>query len=179
MKRNEREEEHFFVSDGISGGKAWATYTQKPNGALRRVVSKYLPVRASRDQAERDLRIWLNESRNVRTAARLVSVEDGGQGGTETITDAQARTLRILIFEAKQCGPIEDCYIWPDEIFSRRDNIDNGHRRNWRRLKDMGFLQPSSQLGQYRFLFYRAQEAWEKWYKKRGFRFGEEKIYGP
>ncbi len=53
----------FFVSAGIAGSagtpQTWATYIRKPNGALRRVVSKALPLRATQAEAENDLLHWL------------------------------------------------------------------------------------------------------------------------
>lgn len=47
-----------FVADGISGGKWWATYYRKPSGSLKRLASKFLPLRESRLAAEADLRLW-------------------------------------------------------------------------------------------------------------------------
>ena len=50
----------YFVHQGIGGpAGSWATYTRKANGSLKRVVSKYLPERESREEAERDLYCWL------------------------------------------------------------------------------------------------------------------------
>jgi hypothetical protein len=48
-----------FVSSGISWGKTWATYTKKPGHGMHRVKSKYLPLRATKKEAERDLYNWL------------------------------------------------------------------------------------------------------------------------
>jgi hypothetical protein len=45
-----------FVDTGI--GRSWATYYRKPNGSLKRVVSKDLPPRATMDVAEADLQRW-------------------------------------------------------------------------------------------------------------------------
>jgi ParB/RepB/Spo0J family partition protein len=44
-----------FVSDGISGGRTWGTYRRKPTGSLERVTSSALPLRPTRDRAQRDL----------------------------------------------------------------------------------------------------------------------------
>jgi len=44
-----------FVSDGISHGTTWMTVYQKPSGALKRVVSKFLPLRKTREEAQADL----------------------------------------------------------------------------------------------------------------------------
>ena len=49
-----------IVSDGLSGGRAWATYRRKPNGSLARVKSPRLPLRATREEAEHDLDLWLS-----------------------------------------------------------------------------------------------------------------------
>lgn len=46
-----------FVHTGI--GVKWATYRRKPSGSLQRVVSRYLPLRETREEAERDLYVWL------------------------------------------------------------------------------------------------------------------------
>lgn len=42
----------YFVSDGLSDGDAWGTYIRKPNGALRRICSPYLPLRPTREEAD-------------------------------------------------------------------------------------------------------------------------------
>ena len=47
-----------FVSDGISAGKAFMTVYRKPSGAIKRFVSKWLPIRGSRAEAEADLLAW-------------------------------------------------------------------------------------------------------------------------
>jgi len=41
------------------GGWKWATYRRTPTGRLQRVVSRYLPLRETREEAERDLYVWL------------------------------------------------------------------------------------------------------------------------
>ncbi len=57
--------DRFIVSDGLSKGKTWATYERKPNGVLRRVVSRYLPARKTREEAEADLDCWLGRKVNL------------------------------------------------------------------------------------------------------------------
>ena len=54
--------EEYVISDGISEGRSWGTYTRRPNGSLKRVVSPKVPVRASREEAEADLKRWLGLS---------------------------------------------------------------------------------------------------------------------
>ncbi len=51
----------FFVSDGISSGKTWATYRRRKSGALRRVKSPALPQRDTKEEAEQDLARWLQK----------------------------------------------------------------------------------------------------------------------
>lgn len=51
---------NLYVGQGIGGPDGqWATYQRKPNGSSRRVVSKFLPLRDSKEDAERDLYVWL------------------------------------------------------------------------------------------------------------------------
>lgn len=45
-----------FVSDGISGGRAWGAFYRHTTGALRRFKS--LPMRETREQAQHDLDEW-------------------------------------------------------------------------------------------------------------------------
>lgn len=45
--------------DGISKGKAWATFRRKPSGSIARVCSKYLPIRKAREEAEEDLKAYI------------------------------------------------------------------------------------------------------------------------
>ena len=49
-----------FVSSGISAGPArwWGTFYRKPNGSLKRLVSRHLPMRRDRDQAQAELDAW-------------------------------------------------------------------------------------------------------------------------
>lgn len=44
-----------FVSDGISGSRAWFTCFRKSSGSLKRVVTPALPERWNRDDAQADL----------------------------------------------------------------------------------------------------------------------------
>jgi len=58
--------EDFFVSQGIgSGTDLWMTFTRRPSGSLRRVSSPYLPMRETREEAERDLDKWLSMKANL------------------------------------------------------------------------------------------------------------------
>jgi hypothetical protein len=51
-----------FVSPGISGGSVWMTVKQKPGkSGTKRIKSKYLPLRESRDLAQVDLNRWADE----------------------------------------------------------------------------------------------------------------------
>lgn len=47
-----------FVSDGLSRGEYWFTARRQANGSVRRVVSPYLPIRKTREEAQQDLEIW-------------------------------------------------------------------------------------------------------------------------
>jgi hypothetical protein len=44
-----------FISDGISSGRQYGSFYRKPSGALKRVVSRLLPMRDTRVEAEADL----------------------------------------------------------------------------------------------------------------------------
>ena len=50
-------QDEFLVSTGI--GDMWSTYIRKPSGSLKRITSRFLPQRARREDAERDLYAWL------------------------------------------------------------------------------------------------------------------------
>ena len=56
----------FFVDDGISQGEWWATYTRKPNGSMKRLVSRHLPLRPTPEEALLDLEAWLDGGSRVR-----------------------------------------------------------------------------------------------------------------
>lgn len=56
----------YFVGDGISKGASWFTLTRKPNGSQSRVVSKWLPERDTREEAERDLYAWLRNTKGLK-----------------------------------------------------------------------------------------------------------------
>lgn len=51
----------YLISDGMSMGTVWMTCVRRPSGSLRRIKSKYLPLRESKDEAEQDLLFWLWE----------------------------------------------------------------------------------------------------------------------
>ncbi len=53
--------ENLIISDGLTRGRKWGTYRQGPKGDLHRVVSPYLPLRETRQEALGDLRAWLNK----------------------------------------------------------------------------------------------------------------------
>lgn len=44
-----------FVSPALTNGSTWMTVYAKPNGSLKRVKSKWLPLRETREEAQRDL----------------------------------------------------------------------------------------------------------------------------
>lgn len=51
-----------FVSPGISSGTVWMSVKLKPGkNGTRRVKSKFLPLRESKDLAQIDLDRWANE----------------------------------------------------------------------------------------------------------------------
>lgn len=72
-----------FVHDGISNGRSWGTYRRMPTGSLERVVSARLPLRDTREEAEADLRRYLEEfayrgrSRLAREAGKKALIEHG------------------------------------------------------------------------------------------------------
>lgn len=51
----------YTVTQGISPkpGAPWFVAEVKPNGSMRRVSSKHLPLRETREEAEDDLALWL------------------------------------------------------------------------------------------------------------------------
>jgi len=55
------ERDRFVVSDGISKGEKWATYSRTQSGSLYRIVSPALPLRDTKEEAEGDLLRWLGE----------------------------------------------------------------------------------------------------------------------
>lgn len=48
------------VCSGLTGAE-WFSAIRKPSGAVKRVKSKYLPVRAHRAEAEADLLAWATD----------------------------------------------------------------------------------------------------------------------
>ena len=59
----------YTVTQGINPDpdSKWFTAEVKPNGNMRRVSSKHLPLRETREEAEDDLVLWL--ARKVHTAS--------------------------------------------------------------------------------------------------------------
>ena len=51
----------YTVTQGISPkpGAPWFVAEVKPNGSLRRICSKYLPLRETKEESEADLQNWL------------------------------------------------------------------------------------------------------------------------
>lgn len=49
------------VSSGISSGEHWMTYRVKNSGSLQRVKSKFLPMRATKQEAQEDLDRYAEE----------------------------------------------------------------------------------------------------------------------
>ncbi|MHB0976871.1 MAG: hypothetical protein ACYC1U_06725 [Candidatus Aquicultorales bacterium] len=47
-----------FVSDGISQGDQWGTFTCKPSGSLKRLKSSEMPMVDSRKEAQANLDSW-------------------------------------------------------------------------------------------------------------------------
>lgn len=50
-----------YVSPALTNGTTWMTVHQKDNGSLKRVKSKWLPLRGTREQAQADLDRWAKE----------------------------------------------------------------------------------------------------------------------
>lgn len=53
--------EQYFVHTGLSKGEYFGTYIRRQSGSLRRIISKALPLRQTREEAESDLRVWLEK----------------------------------------------------------------------------------------------------------------------
>lgn len=51
----------YTVTQGIGSSGPWFVAARRPSGSLRRIVSKALPLRASREESERDLAAWLEK----------------------------------------------------------------------------------------------------------------------
>lgn len=50
----------YIIHQGIGGKDGpWATYERKPNGSLKRILTKALPLRPTKAEAEHDLAAWL------------------------------------------------------------------------------------------------------------------------
>lgn len=50
-----------YVSPGLTNGSTWMTVYAKPNGSLKRVKSKWLPLRETREEAQADLDRYAEE----------------------------------------------------------------------------------------------------------------------
>lgn len=49
-----------FVSDGISQGTSWGTFFRTASGSLKRLTSPRLPMRPTKEEAQRDLDAWVD-----------------------------------------------------------------------------------------------------------------------
>jgi hypothetical protein len=101
-----------FVSDGISGGKLWATYFCKLNGSLARVKSSHLKLQKTREQAQEDLDTYArrnhlepvepepaaNEPDEQAAAvdAELVPADAAAEKELRTLTPAEAKRRERL-----------------------------------------------------------------------------------
>jgi hypothetical protein len=56
------------------GGDTFAAYERKPNGALKRLVSPALPVRKTRDEAQRDFEAWVIDRWRRGTKAEKIDI---------------------------------------------------------------------------------------------------------
>lgn len=65
----------YTVTQGISPkpGAPWFVAEVKPNGNMRRVSSKHLPLRATREEAENDLLKWIWRQRTGNVARMTMS----------------------------------------------------------------------------------------------------------
>ncbi len=54
------------INDGLSNGKTWGTYETKANGALRRIVSRRLPLRDNIKTAWEDFHWWVGDQVHLR-----------------------------------------------------------------------------------------------------------------
>ncbi len=52
---------NYVVSQGIGSSGPWMVFERRPSGSLRRICSKALPIRASREEVQEDLRKWLEQ----------------------------------------------------------------------------------------------------------------------
>jgi hypothetical protein len=54
----------YIISQGINPGSdsKWGVYEVKLNGSLRRICSKFLPLRETKEQSESDLMDWLTQN---------------------------------------------------------------------------------------------------------------------
>ena len=54
-----------YISNGLPGSTQWATYIRKPNGSMKRIVSRHLPLRPTPLEALLDLEAWLDGGSRV------------------------------------------------------------------------------------------------------------------
>lgn len=84
------------------------------------------------------------------------------------LTDALARTLYELVrYYGNSTG-----WFQRSDLFTRRDNTDNAHRRNLSRLIRLGLVQRQTwnDLGEMVRLDPSAKAAWDAWYNAGGWR---------
>lgn len=55
MNYRDKQGRILFVTDGISRGNVWFTGYRRPNGATKKLTTAALPVRDTREEAQRDL----------------------------------------------------------------------------------------------------------------------------
>lgn len=88
------------------------------------------------------------------------------------ITDAQAETIRVL--DAEFGAITNEINFSPLELFSARNNEDNGHRRTLTTLKRAGyFIDEPHQPGRLRPVADKLRAAYDEWYQKRGFKLSD------
>lgn len=59
----------YVIARGIGRYAWWATFERKPNGSLRRIVSKWLPWRETYDEALEDFDHWIANLMHNRASA--------------------------------------------------------------------------------------------------------------
>ncbi len=129
-------EPEYIVSDGISNGATWATYRRRRNGSLQRVKSPHLPLRATREQAEHDLAVYLAEQAparrqdRARRAARLFRFAESAmrRGEVDRAVDRRRDAWRELELGVNEPAhpdlPMPEINIvalasavgWPDDV---------------------------------------------------------------
>jgi hypothetical protein len=90
------------------------------------------------------------------------------------LTDAQAKTLIVLNYAWHWfTDDRPTIQIAPTDAFPNRDNTDNGHRRNLRKLADNGLGKELVFSGKFYGLEFnceRLRTAYREWYQKRGWK---------